>query len=78
MQLQKLLGLDDYIKETVAPKLSMEMLLWRMRQPMFDSCDSEAECSQTHDQAKDRCQGKGYCRQTIKFFILWFSSVRLL
>ena len=59
MQLQKFLELDDYIKETAAPKLSMETLIWRMRQPMFDSYDSEADCSQAHDQAKDRCQGKG-------------------
>ena len=29
-----------------------------MRQPLFDTCESDAECSQTHDLAKDWCQGK--------------------
>ena len=51
--LQKLLALDDYIKETVASKITLEMMLWRMRDPMFDGCDTEMECNDQHAQAKD-------------------------
>ena len=51
--LQRLLGLDDYIKETVSGKLNMELMLWKMREPLFDSCENESECTDLFHQAKD-------------------------
>ena len=51
--LQRLLSLDDYIKETASAKLTMELMLWHMREPLFDVCESEMECTDLFDQAKD-------------------------
>ena len=63
--LQQLLGLDDYIKETVGAKLTIEYLPWRMREdPMFDSCETEKECADQHNAAKDRYQLSAHQRQS--------------
>lgn len=50
--LQKVLGRDDYIRETASSKLKVEFMLWALRQPMFEGCETEADCNETLKTAK--------------------------
>lgn len=52
-KLKQLISMDDYIRETVGPALTLETMLWQLKNPMFDLCETEGECSAQHQVAKE-------------------------
>ncbi len=51
--LQRLLSLDDYIKENCSKHLSLEMMLFMLEQPDFTDCEDAKECTERFDEIKD-------------------------
>lgn len=50
--LEKVIGMDDYLKENVAEKVKLESMLFAMKGPVFEECEDEASCTETLEKHK--------------------------